>query len=113
MPIRSARMPKVTPMPRSKDMISAFSLACLFILKRTRIPTPAPAKSPDIIAPADTTPDIASLVKATEDAQLGTSPTIAQITWLITGIERTDDESASSPIKKIAEFISTDRKSVV
>ena len=62
-------------------------------------PTPAPAKSPDIIAPVEMTPDIASLVRATEDAQFGIIPTIAESRWLITGRAKSVPESASSPTK--------------
>ena len=99
MPTISARSPNTTPMTISIATTKAFSLGRLFILKRMSKPTPAPAKSPDIIAPVEMTPDIASLVRATEDAQFGIIPTIAERRWLITGRAKSVPESASSPTK--------------
>ena len=94
-PKRSAKIPKITPIVKSRPTIKTFSRGRLFILKSIRTPTPAPANNPDIIAPADITPEIASCVSATEDAQFGISPTAAHRMWLITGTENTEDERAS------------------
>ena len=66
---------------------------------------PDPEKSPAIIVPAVMMPSDARDARITDAAQLGIRPKIAAIAWLITGVPRITEASASSPIKKTAALI--------
>ena len=61
---------------------------------------PEPEKSPAIIVPAVMMPSDARDARITDEAQLGIRPNTAAIAWLITGVSRITEASASSPMKK-------------
>ena len=61
---------------------------------------PDPEKSPAIIVPAVMMPSDARDARITDEAQLGIRPNTAAIAWLITGVSRITEASASSPMKK-------------
>ena len=66
---------------------------------------PEPEKSPAIIVPAVMMPSDARDARITDEAQLGIRPNTAAIAWLITGVLRITEASASSPMKKTTAFM--------
>ena len=105
--MRSAIIPKTTPLASIIPTIMRFSLGRLLIFIRIRSPTPAPENSPAIMVPTVIIPFVQRVVRPTETAQFGINPTIAAIKWLTKGMLNKAEPRFSSPTKKIRVLIAT------